>query len=117
MLNVVSHTPVEVEHLDDAQGGLAKTIRITGVNVQIVNGLGATNGFPANPGSTDPLLTPTNSVGNLIVGYNEFGNPVGDNRTGSHNIVGGRRMSFSWPCSSSSRPRTNRSSPTATSTR
>ena len=68
-----------------------KTIRITGANLQIVNGLGATNGYPADPDSTDPAFTMVNGTGNLIVGYNELGNPLGggDDRTGSHNIVFG----------------------------
>ncbi|MAB78013.1 MAG: hypothetical protein CMJ89_01555 [Planctomycetes bacterium] len=85
---------MQIVQLDDAQGGLAKTIRFTGVNVQIVNGLGATNGLPGDPDSVDLLVTQTNSVGNLIVGYNEMGNPVGDNRTGSHNIVAGHGNNY-----------------------
>jgi len=51
------------------------TIRFSGMNVQIVNGIGATNG-------------PVNGRGNLIVGYNEL-RGSGDDRTGSHNIVVG----------------------------
>ncbi len=70
-----------------------QTLRISGVNLQIVNGLDATNGFPADPSSTDPLLTQVNGLGNLIVGYNEPGNPSGDVRTGSHNIIVGRGQS------------------------
>jgi len=72
-----------IVYLPDGQGGTAKTIRFTGVNVQVVNGVGSTN--------------TVNGTGNLIVGYNELGNPKGDDRTGSHNIVGGRRnTSSSW---------------------
>ena len=37
--------------------GTATTIRFTGVNVQIVNGLNATNGSPSNRSSVSPLLT------------------------------------------------------------
>ena len=44
---ILSH--MEIVYLQDGQGGQAKTIRITGVNVQIVNGLGATNGNPKRP--------------------------------------------------------------------
>ncbi len=70
-------------------------------HVQIVNGLGATNGFPDIPNSVDPAQTTTNGLGNLIVGYNEervlrpgcVQNPARfhcqDLRTGSHNIVDG----------------------------
>ncbi len=83
-LEILAH--MEIVHLEDGQGGLAKTIRIRGVNVQIVSGSGATNGHPANPSSVDPALTSTNGLGNLIVGYNEPGNPIADDRTGSHNI-------------------------------
>src|SRR5262244_1312814 len=52
---------------------------ITGANLRIVNGLGATD--------------TTNGLGNLIVGYNE--SRVGDIHTGSHNIVLGFQNSFS----------------------
>ena len=46
----------------------AKTIRFTGVNVQIVSGLGATNGNPDNPGSLGrggaepPLASQTDTI-------------------------------------------------------
>jgi len=83
-----------IVYLDDGQGGTAKTIRFTGVNVQVVNGLGSTNGFPGDPDSVDPLDTVVNGVGNLIVGYNELGNPDGDDRTGSHNMVVGHGNSY-----------------------
>jgi trimeric autotransporter adhesin len=63
-------------------------VTITGANLRIVNGLGTTD--------------TTNGVGNLIVGYNEsrqgstFCPPVcTDTRTGSHNVVVGRRHNFS----------------------
>src|SRR5439155_451995 len=46
---------------------------ITGTNLNIRNGLGATNGNPADPASLDPASTHVNGKGNLIVGYNEFG--------------------------------------------
>src|SRR5262245_27903188 len=67
--------------LDDGTGTPKKTLRITGLNVQIVNGTGSTE--------------TANGLGNLIVGYNEAGSPSGDVRTGSHNIVTGRESSFS----------------------
>jgi hypothetical protein len=63
---------------------------ITGANLRIVNGLGATE--------------TTNGLGNLIVGYNELrsddpdcGPPSfcgGDTRTGSHNVVLGTLQNF-----------------------
>ena len=85
---------MSIVYLDDGQGGQAKTIRVEGVNVQVVNGLGATNGYPPDPNATDPALVQVNGLGNLIVGYNELGNFNGDDRRGSHNIVGGRMSSY-----------------------
>ena len=77
---ILSH--MGIVYLDDGQGGSHKAIRFTAVNVQIVNGSGSTDGLP-------------NGSGNLIVGYNETGNLSGDNRSGSHNIVGGKANSYS----------------------
>lgn len=79
---------VSIEQLDDGQGGTSKTVRLTGVNLQVVNGLGATNGNPTNP-SIDSPVDATNGLGNLIVGYNEFLNGGSNDRTGSHNIISG----------------------------
>jgi hypothetical protein len=62
----------------------ANEVVITGANLRIVNGLGATD--------------TTNGVGNLIVGYNESRLVRGDdtdNRTGPHNIVVGQELNFS----------------------
>ncbi len=78
-LEILNH--LSIVELDDGQGGTVKTIRVTGANFQLVNGLGST--------------ATTNGTGNLIVGYNELGNPDGDDRTGSHNLVGGSSNSFS----------------------
>ncbi len=72
---------MSVVMLDDGTGNLVPTVRLTGANFQIVNGAGTTQ--------------TTNSTGNLVVGYNEFGNPNGDDRTGSHNISFGEANSFS----------------------
>ena len=44
------------------------TARFDAVNVQVTNGLGATNG---NPDTLPILPGPVNGVGNLIIGYNE----------------------------------------------
>ncbi len=81
--------------LDDGQGGVVKTIRITGVNVQIVNGLGATNGNANDPFGTDAGEIDTNGAGNLIVGYDEPLIGVSVNRTGSHYLVVGPGHSYS----------------------
>lgn len=65
--------------LPDGQGGTARTLRISGVNVQIVNNMGSTH--------------TVNGVGNLIVGYQE--QRTGTNyRTGSHNIIVGQRHDY-----------------------
>jgi len=86
---------ISMVDLPDGQGGFNRTVRISGINVQVVNGLEATNGYAANPDSLDETLTQTNGVGNLIVGYNELGNLFGDDRTGSHNMVVGHGNSYS----------------------
>ena len=85
---------LSVVWLDDGAGGTRKTVRFSGVNVQIVNGLRATNGNTMDPYAVEPVLTATNGVGNLIVGYDEprfFGNAE---RTGSHNIVLGKEHTY-----------------------
>jgi hypothetical protein len=56
------------------------TITFSNVNLQLVNGRGAT--------------AETNGKGNLIVGYNEY-RGGGDTRSGSHNIIVGSRNSYS----------------------
>jgi hypothetical protein len=107
--NIESNTVLALDgflFLDmDAEGN--DVARFDQVNVQITNGLGATNGdpisSPSNPG-------PVNGLGNLVIGYNEttgFG-PIAcsdgqfadqsacesaneiwaaEQRTGSHNLV------------------------------
>ena len=78
-LEILEH--MSIVYLDDGTGSQVKAIRFTGVNVQIVNGLGSTE--------------TTNGAGNLIVGYQEPGNDVeADLRTGSHNFVGGRSNNY-----------------------
>lgn len=89
---ILSH--MSIVQLSDGQGGTAKTIRFDSVNVQIVNGLDATNGNPSNPTSTSNFVVQTNSLGNLIVGYNEE-LATGNDRTGSHNIVMGQQNNYS----------------------
>jgi len=84
---ILSH--LELVDLEDGQGGTVPTIRVTGVNLQLVNGLGATNGNPADPFSVDPLVAATNGAGNLILGYAELPVGVPVDRTGSHNLVAG----------------------------
>jgi len=72
---------LSVVDLPDGLGGLVQTLRISGANLQVVNGLGLTESL--------------NGLGNLIVGYNELGNPAGDDRTGSHNLIVGLAQNHS----------------------
>jgi trimeric autotransporter adhesin len=55
------------------------TLQLSGINLQVVSGTGATDGA-------------VNGRGNLIVGYNE---DDGRDRTGSHNLVLGRNNGYS----------------------
>ena len=94
---ILSH--FSIEYLPDGAGGLNKTIRVTGVNLQIVNGLGATNG--TGEYSTASQFA-ANGTGNLIVGYDESvrstqpGAPL-KLKTGSHNlVVGPFHLYTSW---------------------
>jgi hypothetical protein len=54
---------------------------ITGANLRIVNGLGATD--------------TANGLGNLVVGYTEPRSVAPNDRSGSHNVVVGRQHNFS----------------------
>jgi hypothetical protein len=65
--------------VNDGTGHYVKTIVFSGVNIQLVNGLNATES--------------DNSAGNIIVGYNEQTNPSGL-RTGSHNIALGQNNQY-----------------------
>jgi hypothetical protein len=85
-LEVLSH--MQLLDLPDGQGGLARTLRIKRVNVQIVNGLGFTTGGPPNT----PVVT--NGLGNLIVGYGEPSPGQVEDRTGSHNLLVGTRHAY-----------------------
>jgi len=72
----------KLEHVTSVIGpeGFPELV-ITGANLRIVNGLDETQ--------------TTNSLGNLIIGYNESRGDGGDLRTGSHNLVIGRMLNFS----------------------
>ena len=73
---ILKHMSIQL--VPDGLGGLNQTLVISGVNVQVVNGLGST--------------ATTNGVGNLIVGYDELGTPA--DKTGSHNFVGGTQNRY-----------------------
>jgi hypothetical protein len=57
-------------------------VYITGANLHVVNGTGTTSGAP-------------NSLGNVIVGYNELKGDGTDDRSGSHMLVVGSGNSYS----------------------
>lgn len=70
-------------------------IVLTGANLYIQNGLGATNGDPDNPKEDDDAVV--NGLGNLIVGYDEDAGPWDypeSEKTGSHNLIVGRFHSY-----------------------
>src|SRR5207237_4833363 len=72
---------VQMPMTDDATPLNVRTVRFTNVNVQLVNGTGATQ--------------TVNGRGNLIIGYNEFrGGANDDDRRGSHNLVIGPRNNY-----------------------
>ncbi len=90
-----------VEVTDVTAGGVTyPTVRFHGCNVQLVNDLGATNGYPADITATDDSVV-VNGLGNFVIGYNEERTDVTDPgysvnvRTGSHNIVVGSRNNYS----------------------
>ena len=66
-----------VKYIASGSGG-KPTIQFSGVNVQVVNGEGATQEI--------------NGVGNLVIGYDEH--TPGDKQTGSHNLVVGEGQEF-----------------------
>jgi hypothetical protein len=82
---------MSIVYLDDQCGGTRKTIRLTGVNLQVVNGLGATNGLPASPDFFDLGFVVENGLGNVIIGYDENSNEQEPNgpKKGSHNLIVG----------------------------
>ena len=93
--------------VDDA-GNTVRTLRVTGVNLQVVNGLGVTWGNTAAENNflaeeNDLGRHRVNGTGNLIVGYQELRQADGDDdtddgndRTGSHNLVIGSGNNYTF---------------------
>jgi hypothetical protein len=73
------------------QDGLTEVV-ITGANLRIVNGLGSTD---CTDEQGNPIPDCPNSLGNLIVGYNEPRPFESNTRTGSHNVLVGKQHNFS----------------------
>ncbi len=79
--------------------GLKNTeLTLTGVNLHVVNGLGATNGEPTAPYDADNPVV--NGLGNVIIGYDvtrvhDPKDPAADLHTGSHNLIVGDENNFS----------------------
>ena len=87
-----------VAYLENLLSNVTKVgnnIFITGANLNIRNGLGATNGNPGDPDSTTTVSA--NGLGNLIVGYDELIDPDQgpSDKSGSHNIVVGHGHNYS----------------------
>lgn len=71
-----------ITRLDDPNTG-QDTLRLTGMNLQVVNGAGVTGEFP-------------DGTGNVIIGYNELSlDTAPESRTGSHMLVIGTQNSYS----------------------
>lgn len=70
----------EIQQQPDGLGGTVTTVVLSGVNLQVVNGAGATS--------------TANGAGNIILGYNELGNYQGDVRTGSHFLIYGTEANY-----------------------
>ena len=72
----------------------AKSVTFSGCNLVVNNGLGATNGNPADPLSA--FTTTVNGLGNLILGYNESRVSSNDTdlRSGSHNLIVGIQQNY-----------------------
>ena len=75
-VSALQTTLSKVSYSDSGLNG-KPTLTITGANLQIVSGSGATNG-------------PVNGEGNLFIGYDEFPG----SQTGSHDLILGRDQSF-----------------------
>ncbi|MCP4135332.1 MAG: hypothetical protein GY754_30465 [bacterium] len=88
-LSGMSSTFSGVTRISDPNTG-QPTIQFSGVNVQIVNGLGYTNSVNSNYSSAGTV----NGLGNLVVGYNEA-RGSGSDKSGSHNIIVGREHNYS----------------------
>jgi hypothetical protein len=71
LVSILSHMKYEASGIDSQP-----TIRISGVNVQIINGAGTT--------------ATNNGKGNLVIGYNE----AAGMQTGSHNLILGDEQEF-----------------------
>ncbi len=93
----------EIAQLKALLAGVSRngdTLVFEQMNLQILNGLGATNGNRNDPDSD--AVTSVNGLGNLIVGYDEETDPHNSNfqifesdKSGSHNIIVGHGHNYS----------------------
>ncbi len=93
-----------IEQLEALLAGISRNgneIYMDGINLNIRNGLGATNGYPENPDGFTPEYSRVNGLGNLIIGYNEPINPNNfpkpqptSDKSGSHNLVIGHGHNY-----------------------
>ena len=80
-------TAIETKTRFQSADATAKSTTFSGCNLFVNDGGGATYAIVQN-GSGEGL-------GNLVIGYNELGKPIGDVRTGSHNLVLGALNNYS----------------------
>ena len=67
-------------HVEHPQLGSLPTLVVEGLNVQLVNGLGATNGYRLDPLTIDPALVQTNGLFEELLGI--FHLSTGELQTG-----------------------------------
>lgn len=102
---ILSHMSLVYLPITNGDEGSLKTIRMTGVNLQVVNGLGYTWGDQDVTIQNDEAHR-TNGLGNVIIGYQETRSDDGvqdtddsNDRNGSHNLVVGTRNNYTaWGC-------------------
>ncbi len=102
---ILSHLSLVYLPITNGDEGSLKTIRMTGVNLQVVSGLGYTWGDQdVTPQNQDAHRT--NGLGNVIIGYQEQRTNDGiqdtddsNDRNGSHNLVVGTDNNYTaWGC-------------------
>ena len=102
---ILSHLSLVYLPITNGDDGSLKTIRMTGVNLQVVNGLGYTWG-DQDVTVQNQAAHRTNGLGNVIIGYQEQRTDDGmqdtddsNDRNGSHNLVVGTGNNYTaWGC-------------------
>ena len=108
---ILKHMSIVELPIDD-KGGKAKTIRFSGVNVQVVDGTGSTGiqsvrrRQETSGKRREGVAQTMNGLGNLIIGYQEVRSDDGEDQTvdtndrsGSHNLVVGAANNYNGTAS------------------